>query len=107
MGFLPATGPGLRVADIGCGTGRQTEVLARHLDGTITAVDLLPGMIEELRARMKRTGLSEKVTALVGSMDELPFGDEELDLIWPRGRSTTSVSRGGSPSGGGSSNPGA
>ena len=85
LGFLPATGPGLRVADIGCGTGRQTEVLARHLDGTITAVDLLPGMIEELRARMKRTGLSEKVTALVGSMDELPFGDEELDLIWAEG----------------------
>ena len=85
LGFLPATGPGLRVADIGCGTGRQTEVLARHLDGTITAVDLLPGMIEELRARMKRTGLSERVTALVGSMDELPFGDEELDLIWAEG----------------------
>ena len=32
LGFLPATGPGLRVADIGCGTGRQTEVL-----GTLTA----------------------------------------------------------------------
>lgn len=60
-------------------------MLARHLDGTITAVVLLPGMIEEFRARMKRTGLSEKVTALVGSMDELPFGDEELDLIWAEG----------------------
>lgn len=107
LGFLPATGPGLRVADIGCGTGRQTEVLARHLDGTITAVDLLPGMIEELRARMKRTGLSEKVTALVGSMDELPFGDEELDLIWAEGSIYNIGFERGSPSGGGSSNPGA
>ena len=43
--FLPETRSGLRIADIGCGTGHQTEVLARHLDGTITAVDLLPEMI--------------------------------------------------------------
>lgn len=60
-------------------------MLARHLDGTITAVDLLPAMIEGLRARMKRMGLGDRVTALVGSMDELAFGDEELDLIWAEG----------------------
>lgn len=83
--FLPWTGSRLRIADIGCGTGRQTEVLARHLDGTITAVDLLPEMIEGLNARMKRTGLSEKVTSVVGSMDELPFSDGELDIIWAEG----------------------
>lgn len=83
--FLPATGPGLRIADIGCGTGHQTEVLARHLDGAITAVDLLPEMIEELEARMRRAGLGDRVTALVGSMDDLPFGDEEFDLIWAEG----------------------
>lgn len=42
-------------------------------------------MIEGLRARMKRMGLGDRVTALVGSMDELAFGDEELDLIWAEG----------------------
>lgn len=30
-------------------------------------------------------GLGDRVTALVGSMDELAFGDEELDLIWAEG----------------------
>lgn len=83
--FIPEPGPGLRVADIGCGTGRQTEVLARHLDATVTAVDLLPGMIAGLDARMKRTGLSDRVRGLVASMEELPFGDEEFDLIWAEG----------------------
>ena len=83
--FLPETRSGLRIADIGCGTGHQTEVLARHLDGTITAVDLLPEMIEELEARMRRAGLDDRVTALVGSMDDLPFRDGEFDIIWAEG----------------------
>ena len=83
--FLPETGPDLRIADIGCGTGHQTEVLARHLGGTITAVDLLPEMIEGLEARMRRAGLNDRVTGLVGSMDDLPFRDGEFDLIWAEG----------------------
>ena len=83
--FLPETGPDLRIADIGCGTGHQTEVLARHLGGTITAVDLLPEMIEGLEARMQRAGLNDRVTGLVGSMDDLPFRDGEFDLIWAEG----------------------
>lgn len=83
--FLPETGPDLRIADIGCGTGHQTEVLARRLGGTITAVDLLPEMIEGLEARMRRAGLNDRVTGLVGSMDDLPFRDEAFDLIWAEG----------------------
>lgn len=83
--FIPDIHPGLRVADIGCGTGHQTEVLARHLDASITAVDLLPGMIEGLEARMRHAGLGDRVTTLVRSMDDLPFRDGEFDLIWAEG----------------------
>ncbi|MFR7603318.1 MAG: class I SAM-dependent methyltransferase [Alistipes shahii] len=60
----------------------QTEVLARHLGGTITAVDLLPEMIEGLEVRMRRAGLNDRVTGLVGSMHfDLPFRDGSSDLI--------------------------
>lgn len=83
--FIDTNRTGLRIADIGCGTGRQTEVLARHLDGTITAVDLLPEMIAGLDARMQKAGLSDKVTGIVGSMDDLPFADNSLDIIWAEG----------------------
>ena len=30
-------------------------------------------------------GLSEKITTLCCSMDNLPFGDEEYDVIWSEG----------------------
>lgn len=83
--FLPTTGPNLRIADIGCGTGRQTEVLARHLDGAITAIDLLPELIEGLRERIRRTGLTDKVTPLTASMDDLPFEKETFDILWAEG----------------------
>ena len=83
--FIDTNGTGLRIADIGCGTGQQTEVLARHLDGTITAVDLLPEMIAGLGARLQKAGLSDKVTGIVGSMDDLPFADNSLDIIWAEG----------------------
>ena len=47
-----------RVLDLGCGTGRVTEVLARHAD--VTAVDLL---IELLDRACERTGSARFVAA--------------------------------------------
>ena len=35
-----------QIADIGCGTGGQTMVLARHTPGNIKGVDLFPNFIE-------------------------------------------------------------
>lgn len=54
--FVPDR-PGMRIADIGCGTGGQTVTIARNRDCTITAVDLLPELLEEFRARIKKAGL--------------------------------------------------
>ena len=49
--FVPDR-PGMRIADIGCGTGGQTITIARNRDCTITAVDLLPELLEEFRTRI-------------------------------------------------------
>ncbi len=73
------------IADLGCGTGGQTVTLARNTTGTITAVDLLPGMIEKLNQRVKQQGLEERITGVIGSMEEPPFREGELDLIWAEG----------------------
>ena len=75
----------LKVADIGCGTGASTLQLARSLNAGITAVDLFPEFIEVLTANAARHGLSERITPMVGSMDNLPFGDEEYDVLWSEG----------------------
>lgn len=85
LAFIPRTGPDLRIADIGCGSGRQTELLAKHLDGTVTAVDLLPEMIAGLDARMRKAGLEKRVTGTICSMDSLPFADNSLDILWAEG----------------------
>jgi len=74
-----------KIADIGCGTGAQTSVLATSLDCSITAVELLPEIVEGLKARIKREHLEEKVTAWMGSMTELPFHPNEFDVFWAEG----------------------
>jgi ubiquinone/menaquinone biosynthesis C-methylase UbiE len=74
-----------KIADLGCGTGGQTMVLAKNTKGTITALDLFPGSIEKLNATAVKLGLQDKVKGIVGSMDNLPFQNDEFDLIWSEG----------------------
>jgi len=76
----------LRVADIGCGTGASTRVLASRLpNARITAVDLFPGFLDVLTARAREVGHSEQIETLAASMDSLPFAADSLDLIWSEG----------------------
>ncbi len=73
------------IADIGCGTGGQTMVLAGHAPGQITGLDFLPGFIHIFNRNTRQLGLQDRVKGIVGSMDNLPFQAEELDLIWSEG----------------------
>ena len=73
------------IADIGCGTGAQTMVLAQNARGRITGIDLFPKFIELFNANAGKLNLQDRVKGITGSMDKLPFGDEELDLVWSEG----------------------
>jgi len=76
----------LKVADIGCGTGASTLVLASKLpNASITAVDLFPEFLEILRERARIAGCAEQIGTLGESMESLPFAAESLDLIWSEG----------------------
>lgn len=76
----------LEVADIGCGTGASTLMLARALPGaSITAVDLFPEFLEILMERASAAGCAEQIQSLAESMEALPFAMESLDLIWSEG----------------------
>ena len=79
-----ASGP-LKIADIGCGTGASTMLLARELNAQVTAVDFLPEFIDVLKIRAESEGLTNKINPIVGSMVDLPFDDEEYDVIWSEG----------------------
>lgn len=76
---------GLAVADLGCGTGASTLVLAEDLDARITAVDLFPEFLAELERRAERRGVRDRITTLAASIDALPFAPASLDAIWSEG----------------------
>jgi SAM-dependent methyltransferase len=75
----------LRIADIGCGTGASTLVLARALDARIVAVDFLSEFLDVLRARAVEAGLGDRIETVNASMDAMPFEADGLDAIWSEG----------------------
>lgn len=75
----------LKIADIGCGTGASTLLLAQELNAQITAVDFLPDFLQVLESKARSMGLSAKIKTLSCSMENLPFGNGELDMIWSEG----------------------
>lgn len=76
----------IEVADIGCGTGASTIILAKNLpNAEITAVDLFPEFLSVLRQKAKQSGVSAKIRTMEASMDALPFSADSFDLIWSEG----------------------
>ena len=80
-----SAGRGLKIADVGCGTGASTLVLAEELDASVTAVDFLPDFIHELDITVERENLEERIETQVASMEALPFAEQSLDAIWSEG----------------------
>lgn len=83
--FIEGLNNNSRIADLGCGTGTQTITLAQAVPGHITGLDLFPLFIDIMQDNIAAAGLQDRVTCEVGSMDELPFDERSLDLIWSEG----------------------
>jgi len=75
----------LRIADIGCGTGASTLVLAHELDARVVAVDLVPDFLRRLGAAAARRHLDDRIATVEASMDALPLDGESFDGIWSEG----------------------
>ena len=67
-----AAAPG-RVLEIGPGPGELSERMQRQLQANVVAVDISERMVELARSR--------GVDARLGDAQQLPFGDEEFDLV--------------------------
>jgi ubiquinone/menaquinone biosynthesis C-methylase UbiE len=74
-----------KIIDIGCGTGAQTIEIAKHTKGQITAIDLFPNFISILNSNAEKHQLQNRVKGKVGNMEELPFQEDSIDLIWCEG----------------------
>jgi len=75
----------LRIADIGCGSGASTLVLAENLNADISAVDLFPQFLNILKNRAKDHPSKSHIETLQCSMDQLPFRESSLDAVWSEG----------------------
>ena len=74
-----------KAADIGCGTGAQTLTLADITKCSITAVDLFQIFLDKLQIKINNQHLENRISTLKASMDDLPFTENSLDLIWSEG----------------------
>jgi SAM-dependent methyltransferase len=74
-----------RVVDVGCGTGRQTLVLARALDTVIHALDNFQPFLETLEQRAAAAGLGERVQVHCMDMASLASVFKGVDLLWAEG----------------------
>ena len=79
VGALPE--PGSAVADLGCGTGSLTLLLAQH-GYRVAALDFSPRMIE--RARAKTAAVAESVSLDVGDAAEPPWPHATFDAVLAR-----------------------
>lgn len=85
LGFLGDLKKFESIADLGCGTGGQTMILAEHLSGNIVGLDMFPAFAEALDRKAAEKNLGGRVKGIVGNMESLPFEKSSLDLIWSEG----------------------
>ena len=74
-----------QIVDIGCGSGSQTMVLAENTSGAITGIDLSHTFIDIFLNKSIQFKVQDRVRGVVGSMENLSFENETLDLIWSEG----------------------
>jgi ubiquinone/menaquinone biosynthesis C-methylase UbiE len=73
------------ILDIGCGKGIQTVELARISEAHIIAMDMHKPFLKALQHAVAEKELQAKISCLVGDMAQLPFLENEFNVIWAEG----------------------
>lgn len=75
-----------RILDLGSGTGAATLILAGIEGAKVTAVDVYPPFLDQLRVAAETAGVADRVDVRHGSMADLDdLKDGCLDLVWSEG----------------------
>lgn len=73
---------GMKILDVGCGSGYKALVLAHVNPGTtVVGVDLSPRSVEVARQRAEHWGLSDRLKFHVLNLDDLPQLGQKFDYI--------------------------
>ena len=82
---LPRLPPNPRIADIGCGSGAGTLILAEKYRSNVRAVDFSRQFLDELILRATRKGLERFVEVIECDMASLDWEPGTIDLLWSEG----------------------
>ena len=76
-------GPGMKVADIGAGTGYFSIPIARAVGalGHVFAVDLQPEMLDLLRGKLEQPNAPDNVSLHQGVASQVPLPDRSVHMI--------------------------
>jgi ubiquinone/menaquinone biosynthesis C-methylase UbiE len=77
---------GMRVLEIGCGSGAYTTFVARAVGstGSVEALDIQPAMLSQLEKKLSLPEYSDvtNIQTHLASAYELPFDDGSIDLVY-------------------------
>ncbi len=79
---LPATP---RILDLGCGSGRQSVVLALETGGFVDAVDRHEPFLRNVMDNARKAGVAEHVQTRCESIEAFEASAESYDLVWSEG----------------------
>ena len=85
LSFIDGLTEKSKIADIGCGTGGQTMTLGQNTPCEIIGIDVWQDFINKFNQNSLNQNFQNRVKGIVGNMENLPFQEEELDLIWSEG----------------------
>lgn len=71
-----------RVLDVGCGIGGPARTLASEFDCDVIGIDIVEEYCRAATLFTDRVGLTDKVRFQHGNALDLPFEDEEFDVVW-------------------------
>ena len=77
---------GMRVLEVGCGSGAFTTFVARVVgeEGKVYALDIQPEMLQQLESKLARPENEDikNIEPVNSSAYDLPFDDNSLDLVY-------------------------
>ncbi|MFX1520985.1 MAG: class I SAM-dependent methyltransferase [Promethearchaeota archaeon] len=71
----------MKVLDVSSGRGTPAIFYAKEYDCDVTGIDIAEKMVNEATKNAKKAGLDTKVQFKLGDSQELPFEDNEFDVV--------------------------
>ncbi len=82
---IPELPPNPRIADIGCGAGAGTLLLADKFRTNIRAADFSREFLTELKERARQQGFDYFIETFECEIGSLDWEPESIDLLWSEG----------------------